>query len=169
MMNIEKNKVVTVHYKLQKDDANGDLVEQTHGTEPLSFLYGAGQMIPEFERQLAGKQEGDHLEFGIKHEEAYGSVQEEAVVPIPITTFVVDGKLAEELLVPGNIIPMSDHKGRQLRGKVVEVEVDTVIMDFNHPMAGIDLYFSVDVQGVRAATESELEHGHVHGQGGVEH
>jgi len=168
-MVIEKNTVVTVHYKLQKDDANGDLVEQTHGTEPLTFLYGANRMIPEFERQLEGKQEGDHLEFGIGHKEAYGTVKEEAVVPIPKDTFVVDGKLAEDLMVPGKTIPMSDQSGRQLIGKVQEVKENEVIMDFNHPMAGIDLYFSVDVKDVRPATASELEHGHAHGAGGVEH
>jgi FKBP-type peptidyl-prolyl cis-trans isomerase SlyD len=168
-MIIDKNTVVTVHYKLQRDDANGDLIEQTHGSQPLAFLYGAGQMIPEFERQLEGKQKGDSLQFGIGHLEAYGPVQDEAVVPVPKTTFVVDGKLAEELLVPGKIIPMADQSGRQLRGTVQEVKENEVIIDFNHPMAGVDLYFSIDVEDVRAATAEEVAHGHVHGPGGHEH
>jgi FKBP-type peptidyl-prolyl cis-trans isomerase SlyD len=168
-MVIEKNTVVTVHYKLQKDDANGELVEQTHGSEPMAFLYGVGQMIPEFERQLEGKQKGDSLAFPIAHMEAYGPVQEEAVVPIPKSTFVVDGKLADDILVVGNTIPMSDQSGNRLFGKVEEIRENDVIIDFNHPMAGIDLYFSIDVEEVRAATESELEHGHVHGPGGHQH
>ena len=168
-MIIEKNTVVTVHYKLQRDDAKGDLIEQTHGTQPLVFLYGAGQMIPEFERQLAGKKKGDALSFGIDHKDAYGVVQDEAVVPIPKTSFMVDGKLAEEYLEVGKTIPMSDQSGRQLMGKVLEVQENAVVVDFNHPMAGVDLYFSVDVEDVRAATTSEIEHGHVHGPGGHQH
>jgi FKBP-type peptidyl-prolyl cis-trans isomerase SlyD len=168
-MIIDKNTVVTVHYKLQRDDAKGDLIEQTHGSQPLVFLYGAGQMIPEFERQLEGKQKGDSLQFGIGHLEAYGPIQDEAVIPMPKTTFVVDGKLAEELLVPGKIIPMADQSGNQLTGTVQEVKENEVIMDFNHPMAGVDLYFSIDVEDVRAATAEEVAHGHVHGPGGHEH
>ena len=168
-MVIEKNTVVTVHYKLQKDDANGDLIEQTHGSEPLVFLFDVGQMIPKFEEQLAGKQKGDALQFGIGHKDAYGPIQDEAVVPIPISTFMVEGKLEEELLVPGKTIPMSDESGRQLIAQVMEVKENEVIMDFNHPMAGVDLFFSVDVEEVRAATASELEHGHVHGPGGHDH
>ena len=168
-MKIEDKTVVTVHYKLQRDNENGDLVEQTHGTQPLVFLYGIGQMIPEFERQIAGKGKGDSLAFPIHHKEAYGEITDEAIVPIPKSSFMVDGKLAEEYLEVGKTIPMSDQSGRQLMGKVVEVKEDAVVVDFNHPMAGIDLYFSVDIEEVRMATESELEHGHAHGPGGHEH
>ena len=168
-MLIEQGTVVTVHYKLQKENAEGELVEQTHGAEPLVFLYGVGQMIPEFERQLEGKEKGDKLQFGVEHLHAYGPYNEEVVVPIPVAAFVVDGKLAEDLLVPGNVIPMSDQSGQRMYGEVKEIKDEQVIMDFNHPMAGIDLFFSVDIEEVRAATESEMEHGHVHGPGGHQH
>lgn len=168
-MKIEDKTVVTVHYKLQRDNENGDLIEQTHGTQPLVFLYGIGQMIPEFERQLAGKEKGASLAFPINHKEAYGKITPEAIVPIPKSSFMVEGKLAEEFLVVGKTIPMTDQSGRQLTGKVVEVKEEAVVVDFNHPMAGVDLYFSVDVEDVREATASELEHGHAHGPGGHEH
>lgn len=168
-MQIKKNTVVSLHYRLQKDNAEGDLVEETFGSDPLVFLYGAGQMIPDFEANLAGKGEGDAESFGIKAENAYGTVNPEAIVPLPKSTFVIDGKLAEDLLVVGKSIPMSDDQGRRMMGLVKEVKDEEVILDFNHPMAGQDLFFSVEIQSVRKATEEEVSHGHVHGPGGVAH
>ena len=168
-MVIDKNKVVTLHYKLQEGSAEGNLIEETHGKEPLVFLYGVGQMIPEFERQLAGKEEGDTFAFGIESGEAYGEYDPQAIVTIPKNSFVVDGELATDLLQVGKIIPMRDHDGNQLLGTVKEVGEEEVLMDFNHPMAGVDLYFTGNIEEIREATASELEHGHVHGPGGHHH
>lgn len=168
-MVIEKNKVVTLHYKLQEEDAEGRLIEETHGKDPLVFLYGVGQMIPEFERQLAGKEVGDTLGFGIKSGEAYGEYDPEALVTIPKGSFVIDGQLATDLLQPGKIIPMRDGDGNQLLGAIKEIRGEEVLMDFNHPMAGVDLYFTVNIEEIREATASEVEHGHVHGPGGHHH
>ena len=168
-MQIEKNCVVSVHYRLQADNNAGKLIEETFGREPLTFLFGAGQMIPDFEKNLLGKSKGDQHAFGIKSENAYGSVNPQAVVRLPLETFVVEGKLATELLVVGKTIPMSDDQGRRLQGTIKVIGEKEVTVDFNHPMAGQDLYFTVEVQDVRAATKSELEHGHVHGPGGVSH
>lgn len=168
-MTIKNNTVVSLHYRLQEDNESGDLVEETFGSDPLVFLFGAGQMIPEFERQLEGKQPGDKFSFGIESSEAYGEVNPEAIVTLPKETFVVDGKLAEELLVPGKMIPMSDDRGNRMTGIVKEVTNDGVVIDFNHPMAGQNLYFSVEVDSVREASKEELEHGHAHGPGGHQH
>ncbi len=168
-MIIEKNTVVTLHYRLQEDDASGELVEETYGGEPLVFLFGVGQMLPEFESQLEGKEEGAAFSFSIKSEDAYGDEDPDALVKLPLSTFLIDGKLAEDMLVVGNSIPMSDQHGNQLVGVVKEVEEDGVLIDFNHPMAGQDLYFSVKVEAVRKATLEEIAHGHVHGDGGHHH
>ena len=116
-----------------------------------------------------GKKIGDSLAFPVNHLEAYGPVSKDVIVPIPTASFMVDGKLAEDYMQVGKTIPMTDKSGRQLYGKVLEIKEDAVIMDFNHPMAGINLFFSVDVEDVRAATTEELEHGHVHGSGGHQH
>lgn len=168
-MQIAKHTVVSLHYRLQEGDAQGALVEETFGSEPLVFLYGVGQMIPEFERQLSGKQAGEEFAFGIVASDAYGESDPEAVVELPMTTFMIDGKLATELLQVGRTIPMADQDGRQLMGTVAEVRAETVVIDFNHPMAGQDLYFTGVVESVRAATNEELDHGHVHGPGGHHH
>lgn len=168
-MKIDKNKVVTLHYKLQEDNADGEMVEQTFGSDPLTFLYGVGAMIPKFEEELSGKQEGDDFAFGIKSAEAYGEYDPKAIAPIPKSAFMVDGQLAEEFLQEGRVIPMHDNEGNQLLGTVMEIGEAEVTMNFNHPMAGVDLYFTGQIESVREATAEELDHGHVHGPGGVEH
>lgn len=168
-MQIVKHTVVSLHYRLQEDNAQGELVEETFGSEPLVFLYGVGQMIPEFERQLEGKKAGEEFAFGIVAADAYGEADPEAVVELPMTTFMVDGRLATELLEVGRTIPMADQHGHQLMGTVAEVRAETVVIDFNHPMAGQDLYFTGIVEAVREATAEELDHGHVHGPGGHHH
>lgn len=168
-MKIAKHTVVTLHYKLQEGSAQGDLIEETTGGDPLVFLQGVGQMIPEFERQLAGKAAGDNFAFGIKSEDAYGEYDETAKVKIPIETFIVDGQLASELLQVGRTIPMRDDQGNMIYGTILEIGEKEVFMDFNHPMAGTDLYFSGKIEEVRTATASEIDHGHVHGAGGHHH
>lgn len=168
-MKIAKHTVVTLHYKLQESSASGDLIEETSGGEPLVFLQGVGQMIPEFERQLEGKATGDNFAFGIKSTDAYGEYNDEAKIKIPIETFMVDGKLATELLQEGKTIPMRDQEGNMIYGTVLDVGEKEVGMDFNHPMAGMDLYFSGKIEDIREATASEIEHKHVHGPGGHQH
>ncbi len=161
--------VVTLHYKLQLENAQGELVEETFGSEPLVFLYGAGKMIPEFEKNLSGKQPGEEFAFGIKAEDAYGVVNPDAIVELPLSSFMVDGEVATDLLVEGRTIPMSDNMGNRMLGVVKSVSNTGVVMDFNHPLAGKDLYFSGVIEAVRKATEEEVAHGHVHGPDGVEH
>ena len=168
-MHIEKNKVVTLHYRLQEDNAEGEQIETTFDSEPLVFMYGVGQMIPEFERQLSGKSVGDAFSFGISAADAYGETDPEAYVELPLSVFTIDGEVAEDLLEIGRRIPMSDEEGNQIVGTVLAIKDDGVLMDFNHPMAGQDLYFSVRIESVRLATESEIAHGHVHGPGGHHH
>ena len=169
-MVIEKNTVVSVHYRLTENDVLGELVEETFGSEPLVFLFGAGQMIPAFERQLSGKAIGEQFSFGIKSDEAYGPHDPDAVVQLPMSTFESeDGEVDEDMLKIGTIIPMSDDQGNSLNGMVKEVSDDGVMLDFNHPMAGINLHFTGTVDSLRAATDTEIEHGHVHGPGGHHH
>jgi FKBP-type peptidyl-prolyl cis-trans isomerase SlyD len=168
-MIVEKHKVVTLHYKLQEDDATGEMIEETFGSQPLEFIYGTGSMIPEFERQLAGMKTGDAFAFGIKSQDAYGDFNPEAIVNVPISAFVIDGRLAEELLEVGRTLPMQDDQGHRMTGIIAEVGEKEVVIDFNHPMAGVNLYFTGLVESVRDATPSEIDHGHVHGPGGHHH
>lgn len=168
-MQVGNNKVVSLHYRLQLDDAAGELVEETFGGEPLVFLFGIGQMIPEFEKNLEGKVAGDEFAFGIESQNAYGEYNPDALVKLPLETFDLEGETATEWLEEGMTVPMADAYGNRLTGVIKEIEPDGVLVDFNHPMAGQNLYFTGVIESVREATREELAHGHVHGPGGVKH
>lgn len=163
-----ENKVISVEYNLYKDSAEGEMIESTVGQKPLVFLSGMGQMIPEFEANVANLNVGDAFSFGIKHENAYGPRNEEGIVDLPQDMFMKDGKLVEEVAI-GNILPLEDQNGHVHPAKVLKVNEDTVTFDVNHPLAGQDIYFTGNVLDIRPATAEELDHGHVHGEGGVQH
>lgn len=168
-MKIEKNKVVTLTYKLHKDNVEGELIEVVDVDSPFIFLFGAGQLIPEFESNLSGKETGQDFGFGILSENAYGNYDEQAIEHVPRDIFVIDGKPAEELLQLNKVINLRDQEGNLVRAKVLDVGDAEVLLDFNHPLAGVNLYFEGEILGIRDATEEEIEHGHVHGAGGHHH
>lgn len=168
-MVIADNKVVLVHYTLTEGSPTGEAIESTFGGEPLGFIFGVGSMIPEFERNLEGKMAGDDFSFGIKAADAYGEHDETAVVEIQKSAFGIDEKTAAEIFIVGEILPLQDHEGNPMDGLIRAVTAETVTIDFNHPMAGVDLYFTGKIDGIREATQEELEHGHVHGHGGHHH
>ncbi|MBI9053028.1 MAG: peptidylprolyl isomerase [Bacteroidales bacterium] len=161
-MTISNDKVVTLVYQLKVDDKNGDIVETVEKDKPFVFLYGAGSMLPKFEENLKELKTGDNFEFTLQCEDAYGLASEEAVMDLPKNTFEVEGETEEGLLEEGNVIPMQNNEGQKFNGVIVEVKDDAVTMDFNHPLAGDNLYFSGNVIEVREATKEEIEHGHVH-------
>jgi FKBP-type peptidyl-prolyl cis-trans isomerase SlyD len=119
-------------------------------------------MIPAFEANLEDIKEGEKFSFLIEADHAYGQHDPEAVVEIPIQQFEVDGKLNEEAVEPGRQLSVQDQQGRVFHGIVQKADDTNVTVDFNHPMAGTDLYFSGVVRTIREATESELNHGHTH-------
>ena len=168
-MQIKKDTVVSLSYILKQDDANGTVIEIAKETDPLVFLYGAGQMIPRFEEYLDNLEKGDNFEFTLVSEDAYGDLEEDAVIDLDKQIFSIDGIIDEEMLAIGSMIPMRDNDGHMLQGKVVAVTNESVRMDFNHPMAGKTLHFSGQIIEVREATTDELSHGHVHGDGGHKH
>ena len=161
-MTISKEKVVTLVYELRVDDINGDIIETIKEDKPFVFLYGAGLMLPKFEENLDGLNSGDKFEFTLNADEAYGLASEEAVIDLPKNIFEVEGKIDEELLKEGNVVPMQNDEEEKFNGVVVEVKEEAVTMDFNHPLAGDTLFFSGHIMDVRAASKEELEHGHAH-------
>jgi FKBP-type peptidyl-prolyl cis-trans isomerase SlyD len=162
----EKNNVISIVYELRADSKEGEVVESLTSENPLTFLFGTGGLLPKFEEQLNGLKSGDNFEFLLHSEDAYGPVVENAIVHVPQSVFEVDGKVDENLMKIGTMVPMMDAEGRRLNGKVVALEGDAIKMDFNHPMAGSDLFFKGEVSDVRSATEEELSHGHIHAEGG---
>src|SRR6056297_3427433 len=159
-MQIEKEKVVSVTYNLSVDGFDVKSVKQVDKERPLTFHYGVGNMLEKFEENLEGFKSGDTFEFQIKSEDAYGQASDEAIVDLPINIFEIEGKIDYDLLKVGNYIPMQDQEGNKLDGIVLEVGDEQVKMDFNHPLAGDDLYFKGEVIDVREATDEEKQQGH---------
>ncbi|WP_026995360.1 FKBP-type peptidyl-prolyl cis-trans isomerase [Flectobacillus major] len=170
-MQISNAKVVSLTYELTVTDKNGEkeLVETVEQDEPMVFIHGMSGLPEAFEDNIAGLQEGDSFEFAVPAEEGYGEYDHDAVVALPKEIFKVDGEVVDEMLEVGNFLPMTDDRGNRLQGKILEVTDEIVRMDFNHPLADKEMFFKGTILKVREATVSELEHGHVHGDGGVHH
>lgn len=156
MLEIGKYKVVKLTYNLHLDDENGELIEQTTVEKPLEFLYGAGLMLPKFESQLVGLKQDDDFTIKLVSDDAYGQINENAVVDLPKDVFLVDGNFDDELVKVGNTVPMMNNNGQRMNGLVLEVTDSNVKMDFNHPLAGKDLHFDGKVVGVREASDEEV-------------
>lgn len=167
-MKVEKNNVVALSYILYKNDENGEILEVCKPEKPLEFVFGSGLLLPKFEENIVNLEEGDDFDFVLAPSEAYGDRVEDAVVEISLDIFKVDGVVQKDILFVGSEIPMRDNQGNPLTGKVVKVDEgkNVVVMDFNHPLAGINLYFSGKIESVRVATEEELAHGLHRGCGG---
>ncbi|MBL7817076.1 MAG: peptidylprolyl isomerase [Saprospiraceae bacterium] len=168
-MVIEQNTVVLCHYTLREGTASGQLIESTEGGEPLGYIHGIGTMIPLFEQNLEGKSSGDSFEFGIPAAEAYGEYDDESVAEIPKAAFNLGDMNPDDVFVEGEVLPLQDENGNMMQGIIAQVNPTTVTIDFNHPMAGVDLYFIGQIADVRHATPEELAHQHVHGVGGHHH
>lgn len=152
-MKIGEKTFVALSYELKVD---GETVETVTAETPLQFVYGTGYLLPQFEENIKGLKKGDKFEFTLDSGNAYGDTMEEAVVDIPKSAFMMDGKIEDGLLDIGNQLPMSDAQGNRLVGVVKAVSDDTVTMDFNHPMAGKTLNFTGEVVEVRKATPEDM-------------
>ncbi|HLW20571.1 MAG TPA: peptidylprolyl isomerase [Cyclobacteriaceae bacterium] len=166
-MKAEKNKVVSVAYELHVDDGeNGkEWMETVPKDQPFLFLFGAGNTLPALEEAMLGKEAGDTFEVFIDYENGYGDYDESRKVIVPKSAFKEEGKKNKDILRVGNVIPMKDDQGNQMRGEVLKVDYKGVHMDFNSPLAGLDLFFKGEIVAVRDAEPEELEHGHAHGPG----
>ena len=167
-MSDTKHNVISVNYKLYRDTENGELIESTEGQAPLVFLSGMGQMIPEFEEKVSGLKVGDTFSFGIKADNAYGQRVDQAIIELPHDMFKQEGKLVDEIKV-GNVLPLQNQDGQVHPGTILAINESTIQFDMNHLLAGQDIYFTGEVLDVREATAEEVEHGHVHGEGGHQH
>ena len=152
-MKVENTKFVAVNYTLTVD---GQIADQNPEGQPLEFVCGAGMLLPKFEGALIGKEPGDKVSFTLEPKDGYGELIPEAIVELPKTIFMIDGKVVEEMLFVGNVVPMSDAEGHRMNGIIKEVKDETVMMDFNHPMAGKTLNFDVEVVEVRDVTPEDL-------------
>lgn len=159
-MTITSDSVVTLHYTVSTND--GTQLDSSVDKEPLVVLLGRRFLIEGLEDALVGKNKGDKFELSVEPEKAYGERVDALVQQVPRTMF--EGMDVEV----GMSFRATTPEGEQ-SVIIIETTEDEVVVDGNHPLAGIPLNFDVDVIDFRAATETELEHGHAHGAGGCGH
>lgn len=156
-MQITKDKVAQIHYTLT--DNTGTVLDSSSGREPLTYLHGGGNLILGMEEGLEGKAKGDKFKLKIAPEKAYGVRDSKLIQKVPRSSF-------------GNQKIEKGMKFQTNHGGVVtvtETGLESITVDGNHPLAGVELNFEVEVMGIRNATPEEIAHGHVHGDGGHHH
>ena len=159
-MQVEKDKVVSIEYTLK--DKDGNVIDASNG-HPLAYLHGHGQIIPGLEKALEGKTVGDKLTVTVPAAEAYGERVEQLVQDVPRALF----QGVDNIEVGMRFEAQSEQGVHSV--EVTKVDGDTITVDGNHPLAGKDLTFDVEIVEIRDATPDELAHGHAHGPGGVQH
>lgn len=159
-MKANDKKVVSLIYQLE---VAGEIKDSCTRENPLEFIFGAGTLLPKFEANVKDKEPGDKFDFILSPEEGYGVYDPEALVDLPKSCFEIEGKVNDDILFAGNVIPMMTNDGRVVRGVVKEISDTVVKMDFNHELAGATLHFTGEIVGVREATEKELTEG-LHGE-----
>ena len=160
-MQIEKNRVVFLHYTLKGDD--GTVIDSSSGRQPMSYLHGKNTIIPGLEQALAGRNAGDKVEVAIAPDQGYGRRDDRLVQILPRSKFEGVGDLK-----PGMQVRASGSQGARLV-TIVRVDRDFITVDANHPLAGRTLHFAVEITEVRKATHEEVSHGHVHAPGAHQH
>ncbi|NUO76669.1 MAG: peptidylprolyl isomerase [Lysobacter sp.] len=159
-MKIEKDRVVRFHYTVSEQGQ--EPLETSEGRDPLAILIGHGNIIPGLETAMDGREAGEKFEVDVVAADAYGVRQEGLTQRVPKKYFK-DARLEPgmQAVLPTNFGPRAV--------TIQKVGMSVVDVDLNHPMAGKDLHFAVEIVEVREASAEEIEHGHVHGDGGHHH
>jgi FKBP-type peptidyl-prolyl cis-trans isomerase SlyD len=160
-MQIADDTVASIHYTLT--NATGAVIDASAAGQPMTYLHGAGNIVPGLEQALEGRRVGDRFNVAVAPEEGYGPRHEQLIQVIPLDAF-----RGVEKVEPGMQFEAQGGQGPQLV-TVTHVDATGVTVDGNHPLAGETLHFAIEVADVRAASEEELQHGHVHGAGGHHH
>lgn len=162
-MKIEENAVVGLTYELKVTNEMPDSlpfsVEVRDSEDPFYFLFGDSGLPGSFEKKLKNKVKGDKFNFTLKVEEAYGEPDDELIVSVPKSQFNEEKGFEEEMLHEGNFLPLVDEDGYPMQAKVVKDLGEEVLLDFNHPLTGMNLHFEGEVHTIRAATAKEKEEG----------
>ena len=154
------NKVISFHYTLT--DSTGKTLDSSAGGEPLTFLEGGGQIIPGLETHLRAMKAGDKKNVTVKAKDGYGEKDPGNIVEVSLDKMPTRGIKVGDRFRAGD----GPHAPVVTVTKVTDTHVT---LDGNHPLAGMDLTFDVEITEIRDATKEELDHGHVHGAGGHHH
>ena len=154
---VQDGLVVSMEYTLIVD---GEVLDTSDGVGPLQFLAGHDNIVPGLERAMIGMKIGESKDVVVSPEDGYGEFDEEAFMEVPRSEFPTDMEIEE-----GVELSVTAEDGKNQYARVESLTDETVSLDFNHPLAGAELHFSVKVIELRDPTEEELDHGHVHEEG----
>ncbi|ALO25564.1 MULTISPECIES: FKBP-type peptidyl-prolyl cis-trans isomerase [Leptospira] len=154
-----KTRVITFHYILH--DTEGNLIDSSEGKAPLSYLEGVGHIISGLEEEMKKMETGEKRKINVSAENAYGIKDPDLIFDVPRSQFPPN----EDLQI--GMMFQTDEPDKVFT--ITELQEESVIVDGNHPLAGVNLIFDVELTGIREATEEEISHGHVHGEGGHHH
>ncbi len=154
---VQDNKVVTLNYTLRVE---GQIVDSSENGDPIQFIQGAGMIIPGLEQELYGMSVGESKQVVVQPKQGYGEVDEDAFADVPRSEFPDHIPMER-----GIALQLRDQQGGTLDAFIDEIRDETVRLSFNHPLAGKTLHFDVTVMDLRPATDEELSHGHIHGEG----
>ena len=152
------HKYITVAYSLYTDNSEGvhELVEQAPAEHPFQFITELGVALEAFEAKLKDLNAGDEFDFTLSVDEAYGPYEQEHVIELPKSTFMLNGRFQNDVIFEGAVIPLVNADGNRFQGLVLEVKEEVVIIDLNHPLAGKELHFKGSVVTSREATDAEV-------------
>ena len=156
-MQIGKHSVVSFHYTL--NDPDGVLLDTSAGRDAFAYLHGAGNIVPGLEEQMEGRVKGDAMDVVVQPGKGYGELDHSLLQRVPMDRF------GDQTVEEGMQFQTPDNRV----WSVVEVKDGEVVLNGNHPLAGVTLHFKVEITDVREATADEIAHGHVHGPGGHHH
>ncbi len=161
-MQVEKGKVVMIHFTLKDPDSG--VIDTSEGRPPLPYLHGFNNLVAGVEEALEGLEAGATIQVVVPPEKGYGPRSPDSTAEVPRSAFPQDAHIFE-----GMQFMAEDDQGNQGPIWISEVRAEIVVIDRNHPLAGKDLHFDIEVVRVREATAEELAHGHPHGEGGHDH
>lgn len=159
-MKVAADHVVQIEYTLT--NAEGEVLDQSNG-QPLAYLHGHHNLIPGLEAELVDKETGTKFVTTIAAAEAYGEIEPMLIQQVPRDLFE-----GVDTLEVGMRFEAQSDQGMQ-SVVIKAIDGDMIMVDANHPLAGQDLTFDIEIMNIRTATAEELDHGHAHGDGGVQH
>ena len=154
-MKIQKDKVVKIHYTLRL--ADGEVLDSTRGEPPFPYLHGAHNIVPGLEAALEGQRVGYQVSVTVQPADGFGEYDEELMHEIELDAFPQEMELAE-----GDEIFLLNEEDEEVPGIIEQIKNESIIVNYNHPLAGQILTFDVEVVEIRDASEEELAHGHAH-------
>ena len=153
------NRYITVVYKLYtvdegvEDKEPDEVANERH---PFQFISKLGVVLPAFEEAVVNLTRGDEFDFTIPYKDAYGEFKDELMIDVPISVFMPNGKLDTNHIYEGAIVAMQGEDGSRFNATIIEIKKDNVLVDLNHPRAGLDLHFVGRVVENRPATNQEI-------------